>query len=428
MNKHIIFGLILCLLCGSCRNQQSQNEFVTVQNGQFIRNGHIYQYIGTNFWYGSILASKGEGGNRQRLLQELDSLKAIGINNLRILVGSDGLNGVASKVEPTLQIAPGVYNDTILDGLDYLLSAMKERDMLAVLYLNNSWEWSGGYGQYLEWAGKGTPPVPSVDGWSAFMQFVQQFPQCEKAQELFAEHVRFIVNRVNRYTQIKYSEDPTIMSWQIGNEPRAFSEENKERFAQWMAEVSALIKSIDSNHLVSSGSEGSQGCEGDLDLYEKIHSDVNLDYLTIHIWPYNWGWVKKDSLSAMLPEAKEKTKKYVEDHLHIACKYKKPLVLEEFGYPRDGFQFSKESTTFARDSYYNFVFSLISKEDKGLEGVNFWAWGGLAQQSKDHVYWQKGDDYMGDPAQEQQGLNSVFLSDGTVEEIKRTIDQLHINN
>ena len=31
---------------------------------------------------------------------------------------------------------------------------------------------------------------------------------------------------------------PTIMSWQIGNEPRAFSGENKEAFAIWMAEVS----------------------------------------------------------------------------------------------------------------------------------------------------------------------------------------------
>ena len=50
----------------------------------------------------------------------------------------------------TADPAPMVYNDTIFAGLDYLLAEMGKRDMLAVLYLNNSWEWSGGYGQYLQ--------------------------------------------------------------------------------------------------------------------------------------------------------------------------------------------------------------------------------------------------------------------------------------
>lgn len=56
-----------------------------------------------------------------RLCRELDSLKSIGIDNLRILVGSDGERGVAAKVEPTLQVAPGVYNDTILQDLTICL-------------------------------------------------------------------------------------------------------------------------------------------------------------------------------------------------------------------------------------------------------------------------------------------------------------------
>ena len=70
-------------------------------------------------------------------------MKQIGIDNLRILVGSDGERGVTTKVEPTLQVAPGVYNDTILAGLDFLMQEMGKRKMVAVLYLNNSWEWSG---------------------------------------------------------------------------------------------------------------------------------------------------------------------------------------------------------------------------------------------------------------------------------------------
>lgn len=422
MKKQFLLLTVLLFLLGACAPKPAEHSFIKVNaDGQFVRDGKPYYFVGANFWYGAILGSEGEGGNRERLHKELDFLKSIGINNLRVLVGADGENGIKTRVELSLQVAPGVYNDTILAGLDYFMNELRERDMTAVLYLNNSWEWSGGYSVYLQWSGHGDAVVPAVDGWPAYMEYVKQFPQSDSAKALFANHVNYIVSRTNRYNQIKYVDDPTIMSWQIGNEPRAFSDENKEPFARWMADVAAQIKSLDPNHMVSSGSEGSWGCEMDMNLFEKIHADPNINYLNIHIWPYNWGWVKADSLTELLPRAKENTKKYIDDHMVIARKYSKPIVLEEFGFPRDGFSFSKEAPTTARDEYYRYVFDLIrqDRESGGLfAGCNFWAWGGFAEQNPDHVFWEKGDDYTGDPAQEQQGLNSVFATDSTIEIIK----------
>lgn len=422
MKKQFLLLTVLLFLLGACAPKPAEHSFIKVNaDGQFVRDGKPYYFVGTNFWYGAILGSEGEGGNRERLHKELDFLKSIGINNLRVLVGADGENGIKTRVEPSLQVAPGVYNDTILAGLDYFMNELRERDMTAVLYLNNSWEWSGGYSVYLQWSGHGDAVVPAVDGWPAYMEYVKQFPQSDSAKALFANHVNYIVSRTNRYNQIKYVDDPTIMSWQIGNEPRAFSDENKEPFARWMADVAAQIKSLDPNHMVSSGSEGAWGCEMDMNLFEKIHADPNINYLNIHIWPYNWSWVKADSLKELLPRAKENTKKYIDDHMVIARKYSKPIVLEEFGFPRDGFSFSKEAPTTARDEYYRYVFDLIrqDRESGGLfAGCNFWAWGGFAGQNPDHVFWEKGDDYTGDPAQEQQGLNSVFATDSTIEIIK----------
>ena len=422
MKKQFLLLTVLLFLLGACAPKPAEHSFIKVNaDGQFVRDGKPYYFVGANFWYGAILGSEGEGGNRERLHKELDFLKSIGINNLRVLVGADGENGIKTRVEPSLQVAPGVYNDTILAGLDYFMNELRDRDMTAVLYLNNSWEWSGGYSVYLQWSGHGDAVVPAVDGWPAYMEYVKQFPQSDSAKALFANHVNYIVSRTNRYNQIKYVDDPTIMSWQIGNEPRAFSDENKEPFARWMADVAAQIKSLDPNHMVSSGSEGSWGCEMDMNLFEKIHADPNINYLNIHIWPYNWSWVKADSLKELLPRAKENTKKYIDDHMVIARKYSKPIVLEEFGFPRDGFSFSKEAPTTARDEYYRYVFDLIrqDRESGGLfAGCNFWAWGGFAGQNPDHVFWEKGDDYTGDPAQEQQGLNSVFATDSTIEIIK----------
>lgn len=97
------------------------------------------------------------------------------------------------------------------------------------------------------------------------------------------------------------------MSWQIGNEPRPFGEDNKKSFAAWIADCAALIKSMDSNHLVSIGSEGMAGCEGDLSLWTSIHADANVDYTTIHIWPNNWGWIDKKDIPGTIGQAIENT-------------------------------------------------------------------------------------------------------------------------
>lgn len=390
----------------------AQSSFVTVKDGKFMRGGTPYYYIGTNFWYGAILGSEGQGGNRKRLCKELDAMKKVGIDNLRILVGSDGERGVTTKVEPTLQERPGVYNDTILAGLDYLLAEMGKRQMVAVLYLNNSWEWSGGYGQYLEWAGEGKAPRPNEVGYPAFMQFVEKYAYNEKAHQLFYDYVRFILGRTNRYTGKRYVDDPAIMSWQIGNEPRAFSKEALPAFEKWLAEASALIRSLDPNHLISIGTEGSWGCENDYGCFERISADKNIDYCNVHLWPYNWSWARKDYLREDLQQSCQNTQDYIARHLTICERLRKPLVMEEFGFPRDGFSFSPSSNTSVRDDYYRFVFSLIGKnaEQKGLfAGCNFWGWGGYAKPA--HEQWQVGDDYTNDPAQEQQGLNSVFVTD-----------------
>ena len=402
-------------------SDNNKSQFVSVADGHFVKDGKPYYYVGANFWYGAILGSEGQGGNRQRLTTELDSMHAIGVDNLRILVGADGENGLPSRVQPTLQTAPGVYNDTILDGLDFLLAEMAKRDMKAVLYLNNAWEWSGGYSVYLQWSGKGKAPIPSVDGWPTYMDYVRQYMKCPEAQQMFANHVRFILGRTNRYTNVPYVDDPTIMTWQVGNEPRCFADDNKEAFVDWMRSVTALIKQLDHNHLVSSGSEGKHGCEEDLSLFDDIHSDENMDYLNIHIWPFNWAWADKDSLDDDLERAMTNTMSYIDEHLAIAQKYSKPIVLEEFGYPRDGFQFSKNATTKARDAYYGFVFDYVAEQaaaSGNFAGCNFWAWGGNANPSADHIFWQVGDDYTGDPAQEEQGLNSVFSTDSTISVIR----------
>lgn len=418
MKKLLIAAAALAVMttwsCNSTKkiSNETDSEFVTVRDGKFYLGDSVYRYVGTNFWYGPILASDGRGGNSERLAKELDLLQANGIDNLRILVGGDGDEGLASHIGPVLQTAPGVYNDTLLTGLDRLMAELERRGMKAVLYLNNAWEWSGGYSTYLQWAGEGKAPIPSVDGWPAYMDYVSRFVTNDSAKKMSLDHVRNIVSRTNSVTGKPYSESPAIMAWQIANEPRVFSEDsvNKRAFAEWIHATAKLIKSIDPNHLVSTGSEGKHGCEQDIDLWTEIHSYPEIDYGILHLWPYNWGWVDKTTLLTDVDSACVKTLAYITPHAEIMARAGKPLVLEEFGYPRDSMSFTAGTPTEGRDRFYEYVFSLVEGGDL-IDGCNFWGWGGYAEPG--HVVWESGDDYVCDPAQEEQGLNSVFAKDST---------------
>lgn len=426
MRQMIVVLFVACSLALSGCGNGSRAGFTRAEEGRFVGGtGTPGYFVGANFWYGALLAAEGPECDRGRLCRELDRMKAAGIRNLRILVGSEGNEGVVSKVEPILQTAPGVYDDRVLDGLDFLMAELGKRRMQAVLYLTNAWEWSGGYSQYLEWSGRGTYPVPGQAGWDAFMAYVRQFHEAEASDSckiLLENHIRHIVGRTNRYTGRPYREDPAIFSWQIANEPRAFSEANKERFLAWIARTAKLIKQLDPNHMVSTGSEGEMGCEGDIELWRRMHALPEIDYANIHIWPYNWQWIDRRSVGSGVAQACEKATEYIRRHARIARELGKPLVIEEFGYPRDSFSFEPGSPAGARDAYYRHIFGLIRASASAgdvLAGCNFWGWGGEARPA--HLTWRAGDDYCGDPAQEEQGLNSVFDNDfTTLREIART--------
>lgn len=423
MRELVTYFFILLCLAGCRREEKARSTegpqgFITQKEGRFFIDDQPYYFIGTNFWYGAILASEGEGGDRERLAKELDFMKSIGIDNLRVLVGADGYPGQEVKIMPTLQLEPGIYNDTIFDGLDYLMAELGKRKMYAVLFINNSWEWSGGYGQYLNWAGKGDVPEKGVHEWNIFRDHVSQYAACDECKELFFNHARHVIGRTNRYTGLKYSDDPAIMSWQIGNEPRAFSEEAKEPFVRWIAEAAALFRELAPNHLISIGNEGSMGCEEDIALYEKIHNDPNVDYLTIHIWPKNWSWLNTEDIPGSVDVAIEKSAGYINDHLALAEKMNKAITIEEFGFPRDNHRYTREDPTRSRDRYYAAIFERIVEESRSggkIAGCNFWAWGGFGEPA--HEFWKPWDDYVGDPSQEEQGLNSVFNTDSTIEVI-----------
>ena len=195
------------LLIGSCFlftvPVLPQSKYIQTKGTQFILDGKPYYFVGTNFWYGCYLGSTGQSGDSARLVRELDRLKIIGINNLRILGASEASNA-PDAIRPAIQTSPGIYDDSLLIGLDFLLSEMSKRDMHAVVFLNNYWTWSGGMTQYNIWfSGSGS-------------SFYQNVP----ANIDYKKYIGDLMNRVNTITRVHYFDDPAIMAWELANEPR----------------------------------------------------------------------------------------------------------------------------------------------------------------------------------------------------------------
>ena len=420
MKSNIINLLFLFLLlsASSCNKKQKTKDFVKVNGTHFEIAGKPYYFMGTNYWYGAYLGMKENPGNRERLKKELDQLKENGITNLRVLAGSN-LSSIHNSLKPAFQRAPGDYDEKLLDGLDYLISEMDKRGMHAVLFLTNFWEWSGGMSQYLAWENNGKLIDPAVDGnWSGFMNYSKKFYTDLKAQKVFRQYVNMLLTRQNNYTGRFYREEPAIMAWELANEPRPGSGAEGlasiDTLINWVNETAMFIKSVDANHLVTTGSEGLAGCLESARCYIDEHKSDYVDYATVHLWAKNWGWFRADSMEKTLIISLHNATDYLDKHIAMSRKIGKPLVLEEFGLGRDYEKYDLNAPVTARNRYYKNIFSLMydsAAMGAPVAGINFWAYGGAGRAQHEDYKWQMGDPFTGDPPQEPQGLNSVFDTD-----------------
>ena len=295
----------------------AQNGFVKHQQNNFVVNNKPYSFIGANMWYANLLAMPdNKGGNRKRLLKELDFLKKQGVTNIRVLVGAQGENKIITAtqpVHPALHIAPGKYNNDILDGMDFLILQLQKREMYGVFFFSNNWEWSGGFLHYLNWHNKiDDATLAKKYTWEENRDLVSQFYSCDECKKDYWNYVKMILNHTNKLTGKKYINEPAIMAWEVANEPRPMRPAAIEAYKNFLLQTSLLIKLADSNHLLTLGTEGYMGTEN-IDLFEEIHKDVHVDYATIHIWPKNWSWFKDSSFKNDFPAVLQKTAAYIKD-------------------------------------------------------------------------------------------------------------------
>ena len=402
-------------------------SFITRAGMGFECNGQPWRHTGANAWYLAWLGAGLHPDDRGRLCRELDRLGSLGVTNIRLLASAEE-GPLRNAVMPGFINKAGEINHQLLVGLDHAMAEIGRRNMTAVLYLTNNWEWSGGMmtllwyetGQYID---NNDPAHP----WPQFPDLGSQFYINARALRRFHGYVRVLVSRVNTVTGQPYRDDPALMAWQLCNEPRpGVSTDTMNAilpaYYRWIDNSADLIRSIDQNHMISLGMEGTIATNGREDIVLRAHR--NIDYLTAHVWPLNWGWVDGKNLARTWDASKAKVEAYLETHQRLARIAGKPLVIEEFGFPRDGELYDPSATTLFRQRYYELIYQAAeaSLASGGpIVGTNFWGWNGEARtHNADHRFRSGDTAFMGDPPHEPQGWYGNFDSDIAMMDIVRT--------
>lgn len=333
--------------------EDEQGNFVTSQNGQFILDGEVFRFAGTNNYY---LHYK----NNEMIDDVIENAKEMNLKVIRMWAYLDGVEGSMVDNNAYMQTAPGVF-DQIPDGaingfeaMDYALMKASELDMKVVLVLTNNWDAFGGVNQYVAWSDTANEH--------------DDFYTDTNCKDMYKTYADYLINRENTYTGLAYKEDPTIFAWELMNEPRCDRDKSGETILAWADEMSSHIKSLDSNHMVTLGDEGFfnrpdetnwayNGYSG-VD-FERILALEHIDYGTFHLYPDHWGDDFED--------AEESGSKWIEDHALAAQAVGKPAVLEEFGLVKT----SQENRDYVYETWTNKAYEI------NLAGTMFWILTGL---------------------------------------------------
>ena len=92
--------------------------------------------------------------------------------------------------------------------------------------------------------------------WDELRDVVAKFYTCDACVSAYRKQVEHVVTHTNSVTKKRFVDDPTIMAWELANEPRPMRPAANDAYLKWINDTAAYIKSLDRNHLVTTGSEG----------------------------------------------------------------------------------------------------------------------------------------------------------------------------
>eukprot|EP00257_Ricinus_communis_P005881 XP_002520563.2 mannan endo-1,4-beta-mannosidase 6 [Ricinus communis] len=225
--------------------------------------------------------------SRSKVSKMLKRGAQMGLTVCRTWAFSDG------NAPNALQLSPGVFNERVFQGLDYVIVEARKNRIRLILSLVNNLNAFGGKAQYVRWAQEAGVNVSSSD---------DSFFSNPTIKEYYKAYIKAIVMRKNSISRVRYSEEPAIFAWELMNEPRCASSSSASVLQAWIIEMAAYIKSLDKKHLLTVGLEGFYGLNTTnksevnpgkwaallgSDFIQNSAVD-NIDFASVHAYPDSW--------------------------------------------------------------------------------------------------------------------------------------------
>lgn len=352
--------------------KQHGHDFVTRAGARLKLHGREFRFAGSNNYYLPYAS--------QAMVDDvLETAANQGFSVMRTWGGfdignQDGSNSVAGKANGVyFQYWNGTepaYNDGAdgLEHMDYVVAKAKTLGIRLVIPFVNNWQDFGGMDQYVAWAGA---------------QYHDEFYTDPQIRLWYKKWIAHLLNHRNSLTGLRYKDDPTIMMWELANEPRCIGSGLYPRspdcttntLTEWADDMSRFVKRVDPKHLVSVGDEGffcdpSTGnwidnCGEGVDSIA-LSSLRHVDVMSYHLYPEGWG------------QTVAWGNEYIERHIADALEIGKPAVLGEFGL--------KDQTT-RNPNYKSYLDTVL---DLGGAGAMYWM---LAGKQDNGTLYPDGDGF-----------------------------------
>lgn len=315
------------------------NNFIKAKDGAFYDGNKKYKYLGANNYY---IRHKDK-----KLIDEIFRQAAnVGIKVIRI-----GSNGEAESMDAIdkreknrfFRIGPDYFNEDAYREFDYVLDSAARHNIRVIIHFTDNWEYYGGVKVYTKWAGLSNKNLFWTD---------------ETCKKFYKQTIDSFIKRKNTVNGKLYKNDPTIFAFDLMNEPRNEDDITSVTLANWIDEMSTYIKSIDSNHMVTTGMEGfflrSDGTHYSGSDFILCHKPENIDFCTYHIYPAseynNFSMSTTEWLIKRFIKSAHET-------------LNKPVVMEEYGIPNNNPDFPKAKwIEFMTETFFN----------NGGDGANYW--------------------------------------------------------
>jgi mannan endo-1,4-beta-mannosidase len=322
-------------------------NFIRAKGTDFYDGSRIFRYVGTNnYIMRKYYLDKKDGDKNRHIIDDIfEAAEKAGFKVIRVGSNGEAFDAAfANKDDIThdFRIGPDKFNETAYKSIDYVLDSARRHNIRVILHFTDNWEYYGGVNVYAKWAG-----VSKNDFWTN-----------DKCKAYYKQTVDAFVKRKNTINGILYRNDPAIFCYDLMNEPRDEADPTGKVMDSWVAEMSSYIKSIDPNHMVTTGMEGfflqTDGTHYSGTDFISANEIPTIDFCTFHIYPagqythYSPGTTKW-TIENFIKQGHDVVKK--------------PVVMEEYGIPNNNDEYPKAQWI---DAMTGEFFAA------GGNGVNYW--------------------------------------------------------